>query len=113
MTAQVGERLVLESQELTMCTEPLECWFEQLRGQGGARPAFRTPHTALARGYVGRWGFYDVRLHLLGLQGRLEDGREVSPATFFPGARGPVFAQWFSGELRVPQGELLEYVHGG
>jgi len=70
MTAQVGERLVIESQELTMCTEPLECWFEQLRGQGGARPAFRTRHTALARGYVGRWGFDDVRLHLLGLQGR-------------------------------------------
>lgn len=34
-----------------------------------------TPHAALARGYVGRWGFYDVP--------------------------------------RVPQGELLQYVHGG
>jgi len=33
MTAQVGERLVIESQELTMCTESLECWFERLRGQ--------------------------------------------------------------------------------
>jgi len=38
MTAQVGERHALESRELTMCTEPLESWFEQLRGQGGARP---------------------------------------------------------------------------
>lgn len=65
-----------------------------MTAQVGGRPAFHAPHTALARGYVGRWGFFDVRLHLLGLQGRLMDGREVSPATFFPRARGPVFAQW-------------------
>jgi hypothetical protein len=24
-----------------------------------------------------------------------------------------VFAHWFSGRLRIPQGKLLEYVHGG
>ncbi len=24
-----------------------------------------------------------------------------------------VFANWFSGEIKVPQGEMLEYVHAG
>ena len=24
-----------------------------------------------------------------------------------------VFADWFTGEIRIPQGDLLEYVHGG
>ena len=25
----------------------------------------------------------------------------------------PVFASWFTGLLRIPQGKLLKYVHGG
>ena len=24
-----------------------------------------------------------------------------------------MFAHWYSGTIRIPQGELLEYVHGG
>ena len=29
------------------------------------------------------------------------------------GADEPVFAEWYSGELRIPEGEQLQYVHGG
>ncbi|MDA7668775.1 hypothetical protein N8596_00735, partial [bacterium] len=25
----------------------------------------------------------------------------------------PVFADWYSGELRIPEGDMIQYVHGG
>jgi hypothetical protein len=31
----------------------------------------------------------------------------------FPGYPDGVFAHWYTGEMRCPQGELLKYVHGG
>ena len=37
----------------------------------------------------------------------------MSLETVFPGYTERVFAHWFSGTLRLPQGQLLHYVHGG
>jgi hypothetical protein len=53
------------------------------------------------------------RLYLIALEGRLKDGSEVSLGRVFPGFPDRVFAHWFTGELRVPQGGLLQYVHMG
>src|SRR5690606_1599815 len=69
--------------------------------------------TALWRGYTGDWEIVDERLYLVGLQGSLEDGTEASVATFFPEFPDRVFAHWFSGTIRVPQGKMLEYLHHG
>ena len=33
--------------------------------------------------------------------------------TIFPGFPKQVFAHWYSGNLRVPKGKMLEYVHMG
>ena len=33
--------------------------------------------------------------------------------TVFPGYPDRVFAHWYSGTLRIPQGEILKYVHMG
>ena len=29
----------------------------------------------------------------------------------FPGMQTPIFADWFTGELKIPKGEMLQYVH--
>lgn len=29
----------------------------------------------------------------------------------FPGRQAPIFADWYTGELRIPKGEMLQYVH--
>jgi hypothetical protein len=92
-----------------MCSEPLEDYFSQ----SGMKPMFRFPHTALWRGYVGRWEIIDDRLFLTHLEGLHEHGSEVTVATVFPGFPDKVFAQWYSGTLRIPQGEMLNYVHMG
>lgn len=44
----------------------------------------------------------------------LIDGSEVTVASLFPESDGArVFAGWYSGELRCPQGERVRYVHCG
>lgn len=55
----------------------------------------------------------DDRLYLTGLDGWLEDGTKVTTAMIFLGFPDKVFAQWYSGQIRIPQGGLLEYVHMG
>ncbi|MBL0421879.1 hypothetical protein JI739_16135 [Ramlibacter sp. AW1] len=109
MTAQITERLVYKGQDLPLCTEPLECYFSA----GRARPCFESDCTALWRGYVGRWEIAGDRLYLTALQGLLEDGSLASLGVLFPHSHGRVFAEWYSGTLRVPMGRQIEYVHMG
>lgn len=92
-----------------MCTNPLSDYF----AFGGAKPRFESNCTALWRGYIGSWEIVDDRLYLIGLQGTLEDGTEATLASVFPGFPDRVFAHWYSGTIRVPQGKQLEYVHMG
>ena len=54
-----------------------------------------------------------TRLYLVGLRGKLKDGADARLETFFPGYCERVFAHWFCGTIRAPQGRLIKYVHGG
>ena len=109
MTAQIGENLSYEGHATTMCSEPLGSYFTL----AGVSPRFAENCTALWRGYVGSWEIRDDRLYLTGLEGTLQDGSLATVATFFPDYPDRVFAHWYSGTLRVPQGKLLAYFHGG
>ncbi len=109
MTAQIAERLRYEGQDVAMCTNPLSDYF----AMGGYSPRFASNCTALWRGHVGRWDIVDGRLYLVGLQGTLEDGSKACLATIFPDFPDRVFAHWYAGIIRVPQGKQLEYVHMG
>jgi hypothetical protein len=109
MTAQFSELLLLEGKQQALCSYPLASYF----ALGGESVAFQASSTALSRGYVGTWEIHDQRLYLIRLQGSLQDESPVSLETVFPGYPQRVFAHWFSGTLRLPQGHLLHYVHGG
>ena len=80
---------------------------------GGTRPPFTANCTALWRGYVGSWEIVDDRLYLVGIKGELEGGAEASLTSVFPDFPQRVFAHWFSGTIRIPQGKRLKYVHMG
>jgi hypothetical protein len=109
MTAQVGERLRYQGEQMTMATEPLEAYF----AQGAERPFFGFMCTALWRGYVGRWEIVDDRLYLVGINAAAFRDEPVPLERLFPGYGDRVFAHWYTGTLRVPQGRLLAYVHMG
>ena len=109
MTAQFSERLHYSGEDLPMCTNPLSDYF----AMGGVNPGFESNCTALWRGYVGSWEIVDDRLYLIGISGTLEGGVEASLTTMFPDFPDRVFAHWYSGTIRIPQGKQLEYVHMG
>jgi hypothetical protein len=109
MTAQIAENLLYEGDTVSMCTEPLAEYFFL----SGNYPSFAANCTALWRGYVGSWEIKDHRLYLVGLEGTLEDGTDVSLATLFPDFPERVFAHWYSGTIRIPRGKQLKYVHSG
>lgn len=109
MTAQIAERLRYQGEQFAMCDHPLGCYFSM----AGISPGFEMSSTALWRGYVGTWEITDGRLYLVALWGTLHGGSEVCLATFFPDFPTRVFAHWYSGTIRVPQGKMLEYVHQG
>lgn len=109
MTAQTEERLRYQGEDVAMCTNPLCEYF----AMGGFNPRFEPESTALWRGYLGRWEIVDGRLYLVELHGTLEDGTEASVATIFPDFPDRVFAHWYAGTIRIPQGKQLKYVHMG
>ena len=109
MTAQISESLHYQVENLPLCTNPLDSYF----ALGGARPDFADTSTALWRGYVGRWDIVDGRLYMVGLSATLTNGQPATLDTVFPGYGERVFAHWYTGTLRVPQGRRLKYVHMG
>jgi hypothetical protein len=58
--------------------------------------------TACWRGYIGAWSIRRGKLYLTKLEGHFcIKGKEA------------IFADWFTGELHIPRGEMLDYVHAG
>ncbi len=109
MTAQDGEVAIYKRKKYWMATEPLNDYLET-RGDIEFEPMI----TSCWRGYKGKWKIKYKKLYLVELIGILKN---VPPTiTFlgtmeylFPGQK-EVFAGWFTGEIRIPVGEMLDYV---
>lgn len=97
-----------------MCTHPLGDYF----ALGGIDPGFGQEWpldcTALWRGYIGTWEVLGDRLYLVAIHKLVLNGPGTNfLETVFPGYPDRVFAHWYSGTLRIPQGNTLKYVHMG
>ena len=58
--------------------------------------------TACWREYIGSWSIRRGKLYLTKLEGRFRlEGKEA------------IFADWFTGTLRIPRGKVLDYIHMG
>jgi len=102
MTAQMPERLIIDGEPamLTFCP-PLPFGHPRLI-QVDEEEASNTFSTACWRGYIGSWEIKEGRFFLCGLCGQYKlQGEE------------PLFADWFTGVLRIPRGRMLHYVHMG
>ena len=131
MTAQVPDELVYEGKQHCLFSNPLEDYFQK----NPPRPNFIPESTAERRGYSAIWEIRGGALYLSSLSGTLcvkpaeRGGRvsswcrgghhgqcEIRMATLvdiFDCPTGEVLADWFSGDLRVPHGTMVEYVHAG
>ena len=109
MTAQISEKIIYEDERHAMCTNPLD----EFLSLANLDIEFQSNSTALWRGYVGTWEIKGDRLYLIELSGSLKNGSKAALETIFPGFPDRVFAHWFTGEIRLPQGKMLNYVHMG
>jgi hypothetical protein len=118
MTAQVPERIILDSRPRPLHAQPLYQLIERC-GLDLKSPYMR--HTGNYRGYIGTWEFRGRSLYLtrLSWEGRDFTETPVSDAArlqLFRAAQCsgfPVRAHWFNGVLRIAIGRRLVYSHHG
>lgn len=119
MTAQIADHININGADHALYSEPLEAYFAKQE-----RPQFAPQSTANWRRYVAGWEIKDGKLYLTELTAQLcKDPPPVGQCA----QRAPftlqdlvhsknakkVFAEWYTGVLRVPMGEMLKYMHMG
>lgn len=106
MTAQIHENLILDGEETSIAfCPPLPLGHPRLIEADDAEAARDDPFvfsTACWRRYVGTWEIKEGRFFLVSVRGKY---RLLGP--------DPLFADWFTGVLRIPKGKMLHYVHMG
>ena len=74
--------------------------------------SFILKSTAIVRGYIGNWEIKNNKLFLISLLGFIENQEQVDLNFLFPD-KNEVFADWFTGDIRIPQGKMLKKVNLG
>ncbi len=112
-TAQFPDELKYGGKNYSIFSNPLEPYLKKYPER---RPAKDT-NSALHRGYVASWEIKDGRLFLTDVQIEVygkepsdEDTWTSAMSKLFP-AHQMVFAEWFTGQIVIPRGELVNYVH--
>lgn len=108
MTAQLRERLFYNGEEFGMAEEPLANYL--ISNKVSIVP--KIMNSSCWRGYFGKWELRDNRLYLFELEIFSDSILKEGLKHLFP-KQIEVFASWYSGIIRVPHGELLEYKHFG
>ncbi len=111
MTAQVREILYYNGEKYRLSSEPLKPLLDII-GDDNPFHNLKVCSTACWRGYVGSWEIDEDKLFLVGLEGFSKENEELSLDNLFPN-QNKVFAEWFTGEIKIPQGKMLHYEHMG
>ena len=121
-TGQEADKIIYHGTERMLFSNPLEDYYKDPDKRPGFMVAPMTTSTGNWRGYIASWEIVDGKLFLTEVDSWLCDnyarkdschkvkltelfGRKVS--------NGKVLADWYTGELRVPDGKELRYVHMG
>jgi hypothetical protein len=120
-TPQAPDKLIYKGKTYKLFANPLESFYKEDK----ARPSFqiepRTWSSGNQRGYVATWEVKDGTLYLTGIdswicESPVSDKCKKADLKELFGEKyqdAGVEADWFWGELRMPEGEVLRYVHLG
>lgn len=123
-TAQAPDVLIHDNKIYKLYSNPLSDYYKDKKDA----PRFVIRPGVVSsgnwRGYVATWEIADNELFLRGLDSWLCDDsipgakpkcRQADLKELFgeKSVKGKVLASWFTGELRIPDGERIEYVHMG
>jgi len=118
MAAQLPDSIVLEGERMDLYSNPLEAYWERFKKK---RPNFLAVDSC-KRGYIATWEIRGAELLLKALDGNIARSsfffwKKFIPytvRTLFPKANGKAIkANWFSGKLRIPRGNMTRYDHYG
>lgn len=119
-TAQQPDVLIYKGKTYDLFANPLEAFYpdEKKRPRYVVEPGVMS--TGNWRGYVATWTIEDNFLYLVKIDAwtcprNFKNCQKVDLARLF-GSKyrdGKVKADWFSGDLRIPDGKMLQYVHMG
>lgn len=119
-TAQIPDVLLLDGKEVRLHTQPIRPLLArdpELRGRllEHGNQLIRETCSASWIGLRATWTISDGQLVLVKLVSNPCRSNPINiPLSMISGKRNaPVLASWFSGELTVPQGELVEHIHMG
>ncbi len=111
MTAQIHEKIRYQGKRMGLATCPdfpvnhprIMCLSEQeIEELAKHMKTGILFSTACWLGYRGSWSIRRGKLYLTKLEGRFRlDGKDA------------IFADWVTGELHIPQGKVLDYIHMG
>jgi hypothetical protein len=118
-TAQIPDIIMIDGEKHSLFSNPLEQHFAKT-----GRPDILdggVVSSANWRGYVATWAIEGGRLYLTKVEKEYAKERQpgayewlpISLLKLFPSSKGRVIADWYTGTLRVPRGEELQYVHMG
>jgi hypothetical protein len=110
MTAQRVDTIIINSSEYGIHELPLEQYWEQNHN----RPPVFSLETSLNRGYYAKWQIQKGKLFLIGFYGESWFPYEVyGLSAIFPTADEKIFADWYTGNISIPGGRLVNYHHAG
>ena len=112
-TGQAGDQLIYQGDTLSLHTNPLEQYFQGKASRSINGEVLSWTSTGCYRGYFATWELVKDSLFLVSIQKgcQLQDPEYYDLQAEFGKTR--VFAQWYTGTLLVPQGNLIHYVHSG
>lgn len=112
-TAQFPDILLDGEDTVAIFSNPLEQYLDKKKDRVFCGKKLEMSSTACYRGYLAFWMIRDDKLYLTKvLQGCGEsDQKEFKLNSEF--GQNKVFADWFTGIIMCPGGELLQYIHSG
>jgi len=118
MAAQLPDVLIQDGSKMDLYSNPLEPYWDLYPMK---RPAFQITENC-KRGYIATWELCDSLLILRGIEGNVKRSsflfwKKIVPYSWrllFPRVKsGGIVASWFTGKIRIPQGNSMIYVHNG
>jgi len=117
-TGQAGDILIWNGDTLTVFSNPLELRndIDSLRPKlFGEKDA--SINTACWRGYIAEWTIIENEIYLTNIFSCnfFDDGIKSDLETVFGSEynSGKVKASWINGEILIPKGEVIHYIHDG
>ena len=104
MTPQIGEVFLMNQEQYFVNEQPLHQYFVNLNHP----PYFTPPSPTCWRGYYGKWELREDELYLINFRGYVDGFDEVDLSFIFP-RQTEVFASWYTGTIKVPQGKVIKW----